>query len=250
MQQIQYRKALPTITTQIIKTQTKRSRRIRIMSQSLIAFGLLLVTSVAWPIVSYELFTAPDLKPREFLIPVPVIGQEIETNIRSEETIQTENSIDLTQPRNWFPNAQFRRNRESNITHYTLSIPKFDIEDAVVEIGGEDLSKNLVQYPETALPGDLGATIIFGHSILPQFFNPNNYLSIFSLIPTMELGDEITIKFDGITYTYRVIDKVEVQPNNLSVLDQPYDNEYLRLITCTPPGTYLRRGVITAALVD
>jgi sortase A len=63
------------------------------------------------------------------------------------------------------------------------------------------------------------------------------------------MGDDIILKFDGVAYTYRVIDKVEVKPDNLSVLDQPYDNEYLRLITCTPPGTYLRRAVITAALI-
>jgi sortase A len=210
----------------------------------LIVIGITIIASVIWPLISYELFTAPNLKPQEFLSPIPVHGKE------TQQDLNLDSNTNLKNPKNWFPEANFPENNKTNITHYTLSIPKFEIEDAVVAIGGEDLSKNLIHYPNTALPGGRGATIIFGHSILEQFFNPENYLAIFSLIPKLELSDDIIIRFDGITYTYRVIDKIEVQPTNLSVLDQPYDNEYLRLITCSPPGTYLRRAVITAALVD
>lgn len=217
------------------------------LAKGMFLLGFLLIASVAWPLLSYELFTAPSLQSKQFLSPVPVLGQE---DIQDTQTVQAL-TIDFTKPQNWFPQAkEILNKRESNITHYTLSIPKFDIENAVVQIGGDDLSKSLIHYPGSALPGEIGATVIFGHSVLPQFFNPKNYMSIFSLIPKMELGDEISIRFDGITYSYKVIDKIEVTPDNLSVLEQPFDSEYLRLITCTPPGTYLRRGVITARLVD
>jgi len=67
------------------------------------------------------------------------------------------------------------------VTFYNLSIPKLGIEDAVVAIGGEDLNQHLVQYPGTALPGHLGNAVIFGHSILPRFYDPKKYISIFSL---------------------------------------------------------------------
>ena len=218
------------------------ARLMSVLSRGLVISGIVLVANVLWPILSYELFTAPTLKQYEFLSPVPASSQE--------GSLESTINQDLTRPQNWFPKAKFSRKRESRITHYTLSIPKFEIEDATVEINGEDLKKSLIHYSDTALPGEVGATVIFGHSILPQFYSPSNYLAIFSLIPTLESGDEIIVKFDGITYTYQVIDKVEVKPDNISVLEQPYDNEYLRLITCTSPGTYLRRGVVTAALVD
>lgn len=240
-----YLKAKSPPEGEAFKQEKKKFKFSSLFAKTLIGSGMLIIANVIWPIIYYELFTAPSLRPQEFLNPIPVTGadeQEIDT--KSFEV------TDLTKPTNWFPQAQYSNGRESKITHYTLSIPKFEIKDAVVEIGGEDLAKSLIHYPGTAFPGELGATIVFGHSVLPQFFNPNNYISIFTLIPTLELGDEIIVKFDGITYTYHVIDKVEVKPTNLSVLDQPYDNEYLRLITCTPPGTYLRRGVITAILAD
>ncbi|OGY18860.1 MAG: hypothetical protein A2900_01520 [Candidatus Chisholmbacteria bacterium RIFCSPLOWO2_01_FULL_50_28] len=219
----------------------RRQSRPKIAAKGLMVAGTMIIGSVIWPIVSYEVFTAPSLKPQQFVTPIPVKGSEPDQFGSASQ--------ELLNPTDWFPNAKPNTARESKITHYTLSIPKFNIIDATVAIGGEDLSKNLVQYKGSALPGELGATIIFGHSILPQFFNPKNYKAIFSLVPTMEIGDEVLIKFDGISYTYRVIDKTEVKPDNLTVLEQSYDNEYLRLITCTPPGTYLRRAVITAALI-
>lgn len=241
-----YVKAPPTIIKPEIKKKRNFAKYRNTFAKILLVSGLLIIASVVIPIVSYELFTAPNLKQQTFLSPVPVVGyEEFE-----EKILPIPEKSELIYPEKWFPQAKYLEAKQSKITHYTLSIPKFNIEDATVEIGGKSLKKSLIHYPGTALPGQLGATIIFGHSVLPQFFNPDNYMTIFSLIPRLELGDDIIIKFDGIRFTYRVIDKVEVKPSNLAVLDQPYDNEYLRLITCTPPGTYLRRGVITAALVD
>jgi len=49
-------------------------------------------------------------------------------------------------------------------------------------------------------------------------------------------------------YRYQVIGLREVLPDDVSVLQQHYDSEYLSLITCVPPGTYLRRLVIKAKL--
>jgi sortase A len=91
--------------------------------------------------------------------------------------------------------------------------------------------------------------VVFGHSILPQFFNPNNYMAIFSTLHTLELGDAIFVTYGDIKYQYQVIDMFEVQPKDVDVLDQDYNDKYLLLITCTPPGTYLRRLVVKTKLV-
>jgi len=99
------------------------------------------------------------------------------------------------------------------------------------------------------MPGKTGNTVIFGHSVLPQFFTPKNYTTIFSTLYTLKIGDEITISYDGITYTYVIQYMYEVKPDNLQPLEQTYDDKYLTLITCTPPGTYLRRLIVQAVLL-
>jgi sortase A len=99
------------------------------------------------------------------------------------------------------------------------------------------------------MPGDLGNTVIFGHSVLPQFFNPTNYVSIFSTLHTLERGDDLQIISDGVDYNYKITDMYEVMPDDLSPLAQTYDGHHLTIITCTPPGTYLRRLIIKAELI-
>jgi sortase A len=132
---------------------------------------------------------------------------------------------------------------------YTLSIPNLGISQAIVKYGHTDLKKSLIQYPDTAMPGTLGNTVIFGHSVLPQFFSPTNYVSIFSTLHTLKNGDRVELVYDNTTYTYAIYDMYEVEPEELSPLAQTFDDRRLTIITCTPPGTYLRRLIIRASLV-
>jgi len=125
---------------------------------------------------------------------------------------------------------------ESVVISYFISIPELDINDATVNIGGDDLSKSLIHYPGTALPGRPGNAVIFGHSILPIFYNPKNYLAIFSKLPHLNKGDEIFIDYDGVTYVYSVNDYFEVRPTDIQILAQETGSVNLTLVTCTPPG--------------
>jgi sortase A len=166
-------------------------------------------------------------------------------------------STDYTQLSNWFVDEGSNTSakgsdilKSGSLTSYKLSIPSLKIDDAVVEVGSMDLKKSLIQYPQTALPGQLGNSVIFGHSVLPQFFNPKSYLTIFSTLYRLKQGDDIAINFDGIQYKYRIEEMYEVVPTDLSVLEQRFDGKYLTLITCSPPGTYLRRLVVKAKIVD
>ena len=90
--------------------------------------------------------------------------------------------------------------------------------------------------------------MIFCHSALPQFFNPTNYKTICATLPTIDVGERIIIRYDGVTYQYQVTELIEVKPDDLSVLDQDYSQRSLSLVTCVPPGTYLRRLVVKADL--
>ncbi len=160
---------------------------------------------------------------------------------------------DYTQLSNWFiktdaDQSKILNNQGEQV--YLLTVPKLKIDDAIVTIGSMDLKKSLIQYPNTALPGQLGNTVVFGHSVLPQFFNPKSYLTIFSTLFKLNQGDEILLRYDQIQYRYLIEEMYEVQPTDLSVLEQRFDGRYLTLITCSPPGTYLRRLIIRARIVD
>lgn len=165
-------------------------------------------------------------------------------------------TTDYTQLSNWFIEDPDSREHlkslvpDQSVGQYYVSIPKLKISGAVVNVGSMDLKKSLIQYPQTALPGQPGNTVIFGHSVLPQFFNPKSYLTIFSTLYRLKEGDEISIDYGNSHYKYRIEDMFEISPTNFSVLEQQFNSHYLSLITCTPPGTYLRRLVVKARLVD
>ena len=156
---------------------------------------------------------------------------------------------DYTQPTTWFPTASATPT-VSRVRYYTLSIPQLNLQDIPVEINGTDLKKNAIQFPGTALPGDYGNTVIFGHSTLPALYKPNDPISLFNPLPKIKVGDAVTIQYDGVTYKYIVRNITEVDPSQIEVLAQRYDKNELTLITCVPLGTYLRRFVARAELVN
>lgn len=220
-----------------------RRRILRILSIVFVFGGLILIANTTWPILSYELFSSPGYTRFKLLSPVP--SENSYESSRSQNNIQ----LDYTKADNWFVGAPSLPESPSKIRYYNLSIPKLKIDGAAVEVGGDDLSKNLIHYKGTALPGKLGNSVVFGHSTLPQLYDPKNYLSIFTKLPTLQKGDRIQVDYDGIVYTYQIEEMYEVQPNDFSVLEQKRDDSYLSIITCVPPGTYLRRLVVNSRLV-
>lgn len=215
----------------------------------LMLFGAGILTWVLWPIVSFllvsdSLFTA-------------VIGpiSDGATTAQSSAPLapvvlaaaDTSAAVDFTNANAWFP-AVPQKKVVTPVNSYMLSIPKLKINNATVTISGDDLSKSLIHYGGTGLPGEYGTAIVFGHSTLPQFFSPTNYKTIFSLLPTLKIGDELFVTYDGVEYRYVVYEMVVTDPSDLSPLEQHFDDSYLTLITCVPPGTYWKRLNVRARL--
>ena len=192
--------------------------------------GVSMLGFVVMPVIGYELKARGEFI--EYLSPIP------------------EQEIDYTKLASWFPNS-LQNESSSLVRFYNLSVKKLGIKGAVVSVGGEDLADSLIQYPGTALPGKRGNTVVFGHSVLPSFFDPKVYLTIFSTLPTMRKGDTIDIDYDGISYKYKVFDMFEVLPTELSVLSQETEESILSLVTCVPPGDPRRprRLVVKARLI-
>jgi sortase A len=195
--------------------------------------GIVILIGVIYPIISYDSIYGKNFS--ELVSPVsenPIAQPAVAGASTSNTT-----SSDFTQASSWFVGGAAQSAFvSSKVQYFTVSVPKLKIDNATVAIGGEDLNKSLVQYPGTALPGRPGNTVIFGHSILPIFYNPKNYISIFSLLPTLTKGDEIDINYDGISYVYKVDTMFEVKPTDIQILDQDYSNSYVTLVTCVPPG--------------
>lgn len=193
--------------------------------------GIIILIGVIYPIVSYNSFYS-----KKFELVSPVENSGTNPVVQAANTTNNTN-VDYTQASNWFVGGATHKDfTASKVTFYTITVPKLKIDSATVAIGGEDLSKSLIQYPGTALPGKHGNSVIFGHSILPIFYNPKNYISIFSMLPTLSKGDEIDVNYDGIEYTYKVEQMFEVLPTDIQVLDQDLSDSFLSLITCVPPG--------------
>ncbi len=193
--------------------------------------GVIILVGVVYPIISYNATYAS--KYNGLISPVSDTVNQVQGVI----TDTTNGNTDYTQASTWFVGGADKTDfSTSKVGYYTISVPKLRIKDAIVAIGGEDLSHHVIQYPGTALPGKHGNAVLFGHSILPIFYNPTNYLSIFSLLPSLKTGDEIYVNYDGIDYVYQVENMFEVLPTDIQVLDQDSSDSFLTLVTCVPPG--------------
>ncbi len=158
---------------------------------------------------------------------------------------------DLTQADSWFgSNAHPASPVSTQVKYFTISLPHIGLEDVSVEVNGDNLAKNPVHFSGTTLPGTFGNPVIFGHSALPQFYKKGSPLTIFNHLPDVKIGDDLTVNFDGVTYHYLIRQTHEVTPSQLDVLNQPSNRQLITLVTCVPLGTYWRRFVATAELVD
>ncbi len=235
-----------------ISRQKKRVPR-KILAGFSVTFllvGFFMLGQVILPLAGWYFLTLPEYMTSV----VSPLGSKFQSKtevLAASTTMPAQDSYDVN---SWFvgvkPKASGQTLGESGLKVYNLSIPKLKIDQAIVEVGSNDLKKSLIGWPTSPLPGRFGNNIIFGHSELPQFATPTNYSGIFTHLMDLTIGDEILVDYDGIRYKYEVIDKAIVEPTNLSVLEQRFDSAYITLITCTPPGTVWKRGIIKGKLAE
>ncbi|MBP9817696.1 sortase [Candidatus Shapirobacteria bacterium] len=241
-----YVKETSPATPRTFRLRPVLKRHKRVFAGLLFVVGLFIFSSAILPIVQYQL---------EYSSKFGQIINPLSAHFYNNSgSVLGDLSTDYTRLNNWFVTDPGGNQVTSSIPKsgntYVISIPNLKIKDAVVIIGSQDLKKSLIQYPQTALPGQLGNGVVFGHSVLPQFFNPKSYLTIFATLYRLKQGDEIDVTYDNIQYKYLVEEMFEVQPTDLSILEQRYDGKYISFVTCSPPGTYLRRLVVRARIAD
>lgn len=138
-----------------------------------------------------------------------------------------------------------------------LSIPRLSMQVPLVWTASPaefdvDLTKGVVHYPGTALPGEKGTMYVSGHSS-DYFWKNHPYKQIFAKINILQPGDDIFVDIyglDGKTYNYRykVSEKNIFKPDDQAQFIDNSDYK-LNLSTCWPIGTQRDRYVVSATLV-
>lgn len=234
------------------KKNKKINKKIILKTLSLlaIALGAIIASYVFFPLVSWQIYFAPVFANQEINAPIPkntiVSANSIASLLsQAQESLSGTNFEDAT---NWFPTYKYQKNDRPDVEFYKISIPSLDIKGALVSTIDTDVGKHLVNYGGTAIPPEKGNAVIFGHSSLPQLYNENDYKTIFANLYKLLPGDRITVTVGKKTYRYRIENITIVDPNNTSVLEQNYDDSFLTLVTCTPPGTTWKRLVIKSRM--
>jgi sortase A len=233
------------------KDKFPKRKILRLISLGIFLTGAAIVIYVFFPLLSWQIYFAPVFASQNITAPIPQNTVVSSSTIGSliQQASDRLAGIDYTNAQNWFPNFKFQRSGAPKITSYTISIPKLKLTNVTVSTVDNDLAKHLVNYGGTAIPADKGNAVIFGHSTLPQLYEAKNYKTVFTFLYELTPGDEIDVNVANVGYKYKVENVTVVDPNNTSVLQQSYDDSFLTLVTCTPPGTIWKRLVVRARLI-
>ena len=83
--------------------------------------------------------------------------------------------------------------------------------------------------------------------------NADGKPGVFAKLKALGVGEYVYIYNSGYRYTYKVVSNEYVKPNDANVITHE-EKSYVTLITCDTydekTGTYLRRVVVRAMLVD
>lgn len=241
-----------TLYTYIKKNSSIERKVINYFSYISLTLGAFLLFWSFYPILSFEIYSRLFIQ-NKIQTPIPksamISSLEKANSVLGSFDVFSNNLRDFTNVNLWFPSThQQNQLKKFSIVEYYISIPKLNINKAKVSVGGEDLTKSLVQFLPRSLPGEYGNVIIFGHSTLPQLYNQKDYKTIFTYLASLEKDNKIYIKVNDIQYEYEVYDMFVVNPDQVSILEQRTDASYLTLITCVPPGTYWKRLIVRAKL--
>lgn len=141
-------------------------------------------------------------------------------------------------------------------SEYMLIIPEIRVQVPVIlDVDAEHeykyfkaLENGVAQMKGTAKPGEIGNTVIFGHSSL-DIGAKGDYGEVFAKLNDLKKGDKIQVinTKDQSKISYKVFDKKIVMPEDTYVID-PTDEPQLTLLTCWPIGSDQKRLVVFADL--
>lgn len=140
-----------------------------------------------------------------------------------------------------------------------LIIPKINVDVPVIYGIGSDYDSQMTAMTNgvahfaisgaDARPGELGNTVLAGHSS-NSLFEDGKYKFIFVQLEKLKVGDIIYANYNSIRYTYEVTKTEVVKPTDVNALIYETSVPVLTLITCTPLGTDTNRLLVTAEQIS
>lgn len=135
-----------------------------------------------------------------------------------------------------------------------ILIPKINVEAPVMydvntldePVIQQKLKDGVVHYPipgANAMPGQTGNTVVLGHSS-NDVFDDGKYKFVFVQLDRLEAGDKFYLHYNGTRYTYQVTEKKIIDPTEVNQLVINNGKPLATLVTCTPPGTALKRLIV------
>lgn len=136
-----------------------------------------------------------------------------------------------------------------------IVIPKINANAAIVwdvdpynaNIYQQALTKGVAHAKGSVYPGQTGNVFLFSHSS-QDFLTANRYNSVFYLLTKLEKGDKIYLFYQGKPYVYTVTGHDVVETTNTSLMTKKTNEKELTLMTCWPPGTTLKRYIVSAKM--
>jgi LPXTG-site transpeptidase (sortase) family protein len=135
--------------------------------------------------------------------------------------------------------------------------PSISLDATVVNPASTDISvlddaltQGAARYPTTALLGQDGTMVIFGHSsYLPVVYH--QYYKTFDGIQNLKHGDTVSVYSGTTEYRYSVVGVRIADANDTGsdVIDLPQTGRHLTLITCDSFAQKSNRFVVTADFV-
>lgn len=111
-----------------------------------------------------------------------------------------------------------------------IKIPSIDLDTVIIYgMKEKDLNYYVCQFETSVMPGENGNFSLAGHS-------SHIYNEVFNDIHKVKNKDEIIIETINNKFKYKITKMFEVEPNDLSVLEQNMNKKELTIVTCTDNG--------------
>ncbi|MCC7304514.1 sortase [bacterium] len=215
----------------------------------LVFFGVLLILSQILPL-TWSLITGYSLTSNSSIfLPVP------------ESFMQKLSAVNYVDPGTAWFEAVVAQNHTSKIDTEYKKTMKITIEKSGItrvnlaaNIPGNNaaiydkaLKHGVAHLKGTAVPGDEGLSVIYGHSGVAGFFAGRSSPQIvFSRLDTVSIGDTMTIERDGKELRYIISGKKIIEAQDLSFMSEQTDKERAVLLTCWPLGIGTKRLIVIA----
>ena len=216
----------------------KIRRKKKIKKSSFGLFGLIII-SIGIIIISYDFILS---KKEKAFNTMNIRLFDSETPVE----VNDNNKPDDTEVNNQVVDNQPKQNMKVNYNYIAiLEIPKIKLKQGFLDINSK---YNNVDYNITVIQTSTMPDVENGNLILASH-SGNSYISYFRNLYKLEIGDQASIYYNNIKYTYNIVNIYNVEKNGQVAIYRNSNKTCLTLITCTK-NSETEQTVYILELVD